>query len=198
MDLDQLTIPMWCEHWAQWAVRNATGVKGYPSVSLIADRFAFQTQGPSHVTPLGERLLSARGRQTRSHKAHEIPDDQFAEVLDAGIAQMGQYRPDLQIIIGAEYLGVFPEFLTEAWKPEHAQQKHFERLQASWRAGRGFSINALRRKPAETVDMWRARLSGALRIGKSQYYDLLRQAHIYLLCWRDTELKRLVTELTAA
>lgn len=198
MELDALTIPIWCEHWARWAVKNAAGVRGYPSVSVIADRFQFQTAGTSHITPLGERIISAKGRQTRSFKSGDIPDDQFAEVLDAGIAQMGQYRPDLQIIIGAEYMGVFPEFLTEAWKPEDAQVKHFKRLQACVLAGRGFNINALRRKPAETVDMWRSRLSGALRISKAQFYGLLSEAHVYLLCWRDTELKRLVEELTAA
>lgn len=194
MDLDALTIPIWCEHWARWAVKNATGVKGYPSVSLIADRFQFQTAGAAHVTPLGEHILSARGRQTSSHRAQDIPDDAFAEVLDAGIAQMGQYRPDLQIVIGAEYLGVFPEFLTDAWKPADANVKHFKRLQACWREARGYSVNALRRKPVETVDMWRSRLSTALRISKAQFYGLLSEAHVYLLCWRDTELKRLVEE----
>jgi len=198
MELDALTIPMWCEHWARWAVRNAAGVKGYPSVSIIADRFQFQTAGNSHITPLGERILSARGRQTRSFKSTDIPDDQFAEVLDAGIAQMGQYRPDLQIVVGAEYLGVFPQFLTEAWRPEHAQVKPFKRLQDCWKAGRGYSINAHHRKATETADQWRDRLSKALCIGKRQFYGLLSEAHVYLLCWRDTELKRLVEELTAA
>lgn len=194
-NLDELTIPMWCEHWARWAVRNATGVKGYPNVSIIADRFQFQTQGPGHVTPLGERLLSARGRQTRSYKAPEISDDALAEVLDAGIAQMGQYRPDLQIIIGAEYLGVFPEFLTEAWKPSDAAIKYFDRLSAAWRKGAGFRINALRQREGDTADQHRKRLSEQkLMISKAQFYILLGQAHTYLMCWRDTELKRMIAE----
>ena len=197
MSLENLTIPMWCEHWARWSVKNPTGVKGFPSVSLIADKSAFQTERAAHVTPLGERIITAKGTQTKSHRTRDIPDDTFAEVLDQGIAQMGAYLPELQIIVGAEYLGAFPQLLVENWRPEDAQLSKFKRLTSAWRRGVGYRVNFLRRRPHETTDMWRANMAKKLGIGHRTFYDLLSKAHIYLFCWRDTELQDAIEEITA-
>src|SRR5579859_4149748 len=137
---------MWCEHWARWSVTHAQLVKGFPSVSMIADKWSFQDQGAGHITPLGERVFTALGKQTRSQPIREIPDDAYAEVLDMGISQMGVYRPDLQIVVGGEYLGGFPELYVENWKAADAQVKKFMRLQAAWRRGHGYQMNFMHRK----------------------------------------------------
>lgn len=194
MNLEQLTIPMWCEHWARWSMRHADQVRGFPSVSMIADKWSFQDTAAPKPDAVGNRPVTARGTETKTHRGPEIPDDILAEVLDDGISRMGLGRPDLQIVIGAEYLGGFPELYVERWTAADAALKKFVRLQAAWKAGRGFEVNYLLRKEKETTDMWRARLAGRLGISRTKFYELLAQAHIYLWAWRDTELQRAVAE----
>lgn len=194
MNLEQLTIPMWCDHWARWSMTHAELVQGFRGVSMIADKWSFQQTGPAKLTPLGEHPITARGKQTRSQPQQDIPDDTLGEILDAGIAQMGVYRPDLQIVVGSEYLGGFPELYVENWRPGDEAKRKFVRLQAAWKQGQGYEMNYLRRRNDETTDMWRERLARKLGVSRAQFYTLLSQAHVYLLCWRDTELQRLVAE----
>src|SRR5690242_15718677 len=108
---------MWCEHWARWSVSNVELVRGFRGVSMIADKWSYQQTGPVKTNPIGEATITARGRQTRSQPLQDIPDNILAEVLDDGIARMGVSRPDLQIVVGGEYLGGFPQLYVENWRP---------------------------------------------------------------------------------
>lgn len=175
------------EHWARWCVFHPEGVRGFAGASLVADRYRFQVYGVPKLNPLGEIMLSARGKQTQVMHAASIEVDEEAETMDAGITLMGRFRPDLQLIVLGEYLGVYVDMNPESYRPQFQKLNQWQRLLAVWATGRGFTMHYCERRADETLERWRERLRALQGLKRGVYHRLLEQAHVYLSCWLDIE-----------
>lgn len=181
------SIPASLEHWARWCVFHPDGVRGFAGASLVADRYRFQVYGVPKLNPLGELMLTARGNQTQVMHAPTLEEDEEAETIDSGITLMGRFRPDLQLVVLGEYLGVYVEMNPESYRPAHQQLNQWQRVIAVWMTGRGFTIRHCERRSEDTLERWRERLRARQGLKRGVYHRLLEQAHVYLSCWLDVE-----------
>jgi hypothetical protein len=87
------------KHWAIWAMRDQSDVRGYPTSCTLEQIQLLQ---------LVEKACTAQGKETKSFKAPESENDPEAEATEAAIIKLRGYSLPLYGTILAEYLSCVP------------------------------------------------------------------------------------------
>lgn len=142
------------KHWALWAFRDQSSVRGLPHQSTLT-----QIQ----VLQLVEHACTARGKQTRNFRAPEIETDVEAERVEAALIRLRGYSTALAAVVLAEYAHLVPIIWGDyTGRLELCRQRQFPDGKF------------------EAAPLWRARILKALGMGQRSYEDRLRRSKDYL------------------
>lgn len=176
-----MTVQERLERWVEW-LHRLDGCGGPGPLGASMQRFKF-LEGS-----IGEQRkpLTARGKQTRSYRSNPAqPDNPQAQATEAAILQMRQHRPDLFLVVVAEYLGMYPSVHPEAWRTAWRNTAKRRWLLDVIRQPHGVSYHYGARREAESQPEYRARIGRQIGLKTRAYEARLSEAHTYLGCYFD-------------